>query len=50
MGYAYYNEQLTHPPFAFSKVFAHLSADGLVDVLAECRVLCDPEENKSSVS
>lgn len=30
------------PPFAFSKVFAHLSADGLVDVLAERSVLCDP--------
>lgn len=32
-----------HPPFAFGKVFPHLPADGLVDVLAESRVSGDPE-------
>ena len=32
----------THPPFAFGKVLAHLSADRLVDVLAERSVSGDP--------
>lgn len=33
----------THPPLAFGKVFPHLSADRLVDVLAESRVSSNPE-------
>lgn len=44
-----YNVNSTYSPFAFCKIFAHLSTDRLVDVLAERSVSCDPEKQNDKV-
>ncbi len=44
-----HNVNSTYSPFAFCKVFAHLSTDGLMDILAECSVSWDPEKQNDKV-